>query len=190
MIFYHASNIGNLKEILPLSKDKDSGEKVAYFTPLRAYALFYLRDMEVNHVSAGMVSDSKIISHEFFQDQLRILYQGRSGYIYACENDDNITLAHTIGIWLAKEPIGVTATEYIDDVYEHIMQEVAAGTVELIRYESLSEEKKQEVTEVTKKDILANNFLTTDSAKSRFWAKHYPQAWELAEAEKADKNRK
>jgi len=188
MIFYHASSIGNLKEILPLSKDKGSDDKVAYFTPMRAYALFYLRDMEVNHVSAGMVSENKIISHEFFQDQLRTIYQGRSGYIYACENGDTITLAHTTGIWSAREPVAVTTMEYIDDVYDQITQEVAAGSVQLIRFESLSEEEKQKNTEIMKNYILENNFLTTDSAKARFWAKHYTQAWTLAEAEKAGQN--
>ena len=185
MIFYHASNIGNLKEILPLSNDKTSGEKVAYFTPVRAYALFYLRDMEVNHVTADVESDDKIISREFFQNHLKITYQGRNGYIYTCENSGNITLAHTTGIWSAKEPVVVTRAEYIDDVYDHIMKEESDGNVQIIRYESLSNEKKQEYIEGMKNFILEKNFLNVDSAQSRFWAKHYSQAWKLAEAEKA-----
>ena len=181
MIFYHASNVANLKEILPLSNDKQSGEKAAYFTPLRAYSLFYLRDMEVNNVAAGMESENKIISREFFQDQLRITYQRRSGYIYACEDSGNITLARTTGIWTAKKPIAVTSSEYIGDVYEHIMREIAAGIVHVVSYESLSEEQKQEITERMKNFILERNFLNTDSAQSRFWAKYYPQAWKMAE---------
>ena len=85
-ILYHASNIGNLTEIKPLSKLHASGETVAYFTPIRAYALFYLRDMEINHVTCSVNKDDVVVYHEQFSNQLKTLYQGRSGYLYICEN--------------------------------------------------------------------------------------------------------
>ena len=69
-IYYHASNIGNLTEIKPLSKLHGSGEAVAYFTPIRAYALFYLRDMEINHVTCGVNKDGVVVYHEQFPNQL------------------------------------------------------------------------------------------------------------------------
>lgn len=67
------------------------------------------------------------------------------------------------------------------------MKEVTAGVVQVTSYESLSEEKKQEYIEGMKNFILERNFLTIDSVQSRFWAKYYPQAWKMAEAENADK---
>jgi len=142
--------------------------------------------MEVNHVTCSVSEDNITIYNEIFQDQLSTMYQDRSGYLYTCETSGNITLAHTTGIWSAKEPVTVMAAEYIGDVYDLIMQEEAAGNVQIIRYESLSEKKKLENTEIIKNYILKNNLLSTDSAKSRFWAKYYSQAWKIAEMEKAD----
>jgi len=89
MLFYHASNIEGLREILPLSesKNKEDKDKVAYFTTVRLCAPSYLRDMEVNHVTIGIGDDNEPECLEFFPDQLRIMYQGRSGYLYTCENN-------------------------------------------------------------------------------------------------------
>ena len=69
MPFYHASNIEGLKEIRPLSKSKDKNceEKVAYFTTLKTDALFYIRDMDANHVTSDVVEDNIVECHEFFQ---------------------------------------------------------------------------------------------------------------------------
>jgi len=185
MKFYHASNIKGLKEILPLSesKNKEDKEKVAYFTPVRLYALSYLRDMDVNHVTIGAGDDNVPECHEFFPDQLKIMYQGRRGYLYTCQNNGNITMAQTASIWSSKEAVGVVKTEFIDNVYEHIMLEISATNARFISYESLSEETKQEYNVNMKDFILERNLLTINSAQSRFWAQHYPKAWKMAQAE-------
>ena len=173
-----------IKKILPLSKSKNKEEKdkVAYFTPVRLYALSYLRDMDVNHVTIGAGDDNVPECHEFFPDQLRTMYQGRSGYLYTCENNGSITIAQSADIWLSKEPVSVVNVEFIDNVYEHIMLEVAATNARIISYESLSEKTKQEYTVNMKDFILEKNLLTINSAQSRFWAQYYPEAWRMAQA--------
>jgi len=188
MQFYHASNIKGLKKILPLSesKNKEDKDKVAYFTTVRLCALSYLRDMEVNHVTIGVADDNVVECHEFFHDQLRTMYKGRSGYLYTCDNNGSIKVAQTVNIWSSKEPIDVVKTEYIDDVYDHIMREIATGNARLISYESLSEKTKHEYTVGMKNFILERNLLTVNSAQSRFWAKFYPEAWDMAKAVNAD----
>jgi len=188
MPFYHASNIGGLKKIFPLSesKNKDDNDKVAYFTTVRLCALSYLRDMDVNHVTIGVAADGVLECLEFFHDQIRTMYQGRSGYLYTCENNGNITAAQSASIYSSKVPIDVAKVEYIDDVYDHIMKEIAGGSVRFISYESLTEEEKQEHTVGMKNFILERNLLTANSAQSRFWAKYYPEAWKMAKAENLD----
>ena len=188
MLFYHASNIEGLKEILPLSesKNKEEKDKVAYFTTLRLCALSFLRDKEINHVIIGVGDDNVPECREFFRDQLRTMYQGRKGYLYTCENNGSITVAQAAHIWSSKKPVDVVKTEYIDDVYYHIMIEMAAGNVRFISYESLSEKTKQEYTINMKDFILERNLLTANSAQSRFWAEYYTEAWKMAEAESAN----
>ncbi|MCL2199357.1 MAG: hypothetical protein FWB80_10570 [Defluviitaleaceae bacterium] len=184
MMFYHASNIEGLKKILPLSesKNKEEKDKVAYFTPVRLYALSYLRDMDVNHVTIGADDNNMPECLEFFPDQLRIMYQGRSGYLYTCENNGNITVAQSASIWSSKEAVNVVNVEFIDNVYEHILLEIAATNARFVSYESLSEKTKQEYIVNMKDFILERNLLKIDSAQSRFWAQYYPEAWRMAQA--------
>ena len=178
--FYHASN-GGLKELLPLSNLRGNNEVVCYFTPVRAYALFYLRDMEVNHVTCGVQDNGTVVYHEQFPNQLEVTYKSRSGYLYACENNNNIIMAHTNGVYMAKQAIAPSGEEYIEDVYTEIMKAAEDSTVQIIRFESLSDEKKQEITAMMKGYILKSNLLTADTPKSRFFKINFPTAWENAE---------
>ena len=178
--FYHASNLGSLKELLPLSTVRGSDEKVCFFTPVRAYALFYLRDMEINHVTCG-VSDSGItIYHEQFPDQLTKIYRGRSGYLYVCKNNTNFAIMHTNGVWAATQPMIAEFVEYIDDVYIEILKAEESGYVQVIRYESLCEEKKLEINDMMKNYIIKNGLLTADTPKARFFAENFSQSWQEA----------
>ena len=175
-LFYHASNVGELKELLPLSTAHGSGDKVCYFTPVRAYALFYLRDMEINHVTCGISESGVIVYNEQFPDQLKTIYQGRSGYLYTCENDGGIIAAHTNGVWAARQPIKVVNAEFIADVYAEILKAERSGEVSVVRYESLSDEKKREIIEMMKNYIVKNNLLKNDSRKARFFKDNFPKS--------------
>jgi hypothetical protein len=188
MTFYHASNIGNLKEILPLSTLHGSGEKVCYFTPYRAYALFYLRDMEVNHVTCGVDGNGVTVYHEQFPCQLETIYKGRSGYLYLCDESGSIITAHTNGVWASNRKVTVSDAEYISDVYAGILKEEEAGRVRVIRYESLSDDKKREIAEMIKNSIIKHNLLAAGSAKAHFFRENFPQSWQLAERESKRSN--
>ncbi|MCL2839873.1 MAG: hypothetical protein FWE05_03785 [Defluviitaleaceae bacterium] len=182
-LFFHASNIRNLTEILPLSKHHNSGEKVAYFTPLRAYALFYLRDMEINHVTCGVNEDGIAVYHEQFHNQLETLYQGRSGYLYICENK-NMELAHINGVWTASQPVTASRIEYVADVLVEILEAEKSGAVQIVRYDTLLDEKKQEFVDMMKLVILNQGYLTSNSKKSLFFKHNFPESWKAAEKEK------
>jgi len=182
-IFYHASNIGNLTEIKPLSKLHGSGEAVSYFTPIRAYALFYLRDMEINHVTCGVNKDGIVVYHEQFLNQLQTLYQGRSGYLYICENK-NMELAHTNGVWAASQSLIPSKTEYVADVYAEILKAEESGAIHVVRYDSLPDEKKQEYVDMMKNVILKQGYLSSNSKKALFFKENFAEAWKIAQHEK------
>ena len=185
-IFYHASNISNLTKLLPLSTVRGSDEKVCYFTPVRAYALFYLRDMDINHVTCGVSDKGTVVYYEQFPNQVKTIYQGRNGYIYACKNDDSITMTPTNGVWAANKPVTIAAIEYIDDVYAEILKAENSGEVQIIHYESLSDEKKQEIVDMMRNSIIKNNFLTSSTPKARFYAQNFLQSWKEASIEKGE----
>lgn len=121
-IFYHASNLGGLTVLLPLSATRGKKEPVCYFTPNREYALFYLRDMEINHVTCGVDAGGTVVYHEQFPKQLAEIYGNRSGYLYSCAGTDRIKKGHTGGVWVSTKPVAITGAEYIDDVYAAILE--------------------------------------------------------------------
>ena len=183
-IFYHASDVGNLTELLPLSNAKGSIEKVCYFTPIKIYALSYLRDKEIDHVPCDISDEGIIIYEEWFPNQLLKTYQGRSGYIYACKNNDDIKVAQKWYIWSATQPVPITEVEYIEDAYTEILKAENSGEIHIIRYESFSDEKKREIIVGIKDFIVQRGWLTIDTPQTRFFAENYPQAWEEAKIEK------
>jgi len=147
--FYHASNIKDLNVLMPISQLHGSDDKVCYLTTVRAYALFYLRDMELDFVTCGMSGDGIVIYDEKFQGQLEALYRGRSGYLYVCENNGQIEMKRK-GIWASSSSVTVLNAEYIEDVYDAILEAERNGEAVIIRYESLSDEKKLENAEIMK----------------------------------------
>lgn len=144
--FYHASNIGGLKELLPLSTMHGSSEKVCYVTPIRAYALFYLRDMGIDHVTCGVSESGIALYHEQFEGQLKTLYRGRSGYIYTCKGHGSFISTHANGVWASPQPTAVSAEEYIDDVYTEILKAERIKSVKIIHFATLSDSEKKEIT--------------------------------------------
>lgn len=179
-VFYHASNTSGLLQLEPLSIMHGNGTKVCYFTPNKVYALFYLRDMGINHVTCGVSDDGVVVYHEQFPRQLEVLYMGRSGTIYHCDGKD-ITEGHTKGVWVAVSPITIKREEHISNVYEDICEAERLGKVHIIRYQTLSEDKKSEITEMMKNHILKNRLLESQSPKAVFMRTYFPDSWKLAE---------
>jgi len=136
--------------------------------------------MAIDHVTCGVSSSGVVIYDEQFPNQLEKMYKGRNGYLYTCADSSQVTAGHTKGVWVLREPAKISAVEHIKDVYSEILDAENAGKVRVNRYESLSDERKAEITEMMKDYIIEGNFLLSDSPKARFFAENFPQAWELA----------
>jgi hypothetical protein len=183
--FYHASNIGGLTELLPQSKMHGDTLTVCYFTPNRAYALFYLRDMEINHVTCSVDDNGVVVYHEQFPNQLAAIYGNRCGYIYICDDHNKIKQGHTGGVWVATEPVKILRKEFINDVYNKIIKAEQSGEIRVNRYEDLSDEKKAKISEMMKQSILKNGLLYKDTKKSQFFKPYFSSSWKAAEESEA-----
>lgn len=179
-IFYHASN-KKLDELLPLSNNHGGDGTVCYFTSNRAYALFYIRDMNINHVTCGINEDGIPVYYEQFTQQLKVLYGGRSGYVYTVINNGEIVSGHTNGVWISTQPVKVTSASFIKNVYDEIITAESNGEIQIIRYENLSEEKKLHTIEMISNSIIKHKYISNDCAKSRFIRENFPEAWSMAE---------
>ena len=184
-MFYHASTVAGIRELLPMSATHDTARiPVVYLTPNRAYALFYIRDKEINGVSCGVGSDGIVRYDEQFPRQLSVFYQGMSGYIYGCADSDAFVQSATREVWTASFPVPVVSTETVHDVYEEITQCEKAGAVNIVRYETLAEEKKQEYRDMMVYNIFKNDWLQVahQARKAAFVREYFPDAWALAQA--------
>ena len=89
MTFYHGSIIPGITELGTNSLMHDESKTIiVYLTPNRAYVLFYIRDLEINHVTCGVTDEGFIRYDEQFPDQLEKIYKGVNGYLYHCNDID------------------------------------------------------------------------------------------------------
>ena len=122
MPYYHGSPIAGIETLAP------SPGKPLYLTDNRAYALFYLRDPEINWVTCG-VRGGIVAYDEQFPGQLRALYAGRGGWLYACGDDGGFVPGGSSWIVTADRAVPVVSAEFIPDAYEAILREISTGTV-------------------------------------------------------------
>ena len=135
-VFYHGSVIGNLDTILANAKSHADGSRVAYFTTDRVYALVCCRSREENLVTMGLREDGKLHYFERFPDQLKVMYDGKEGFLY--RPISNVSLTNTNGhTWESKVDVPVLLHEHILNVYAEIRKEEAAGNVIIHRYHEI-----------------------------------------------------
>jgi hypothetical protein len=61
MIFCHGSSVCGITELYPCSTaHDDTSSPVIYLTPNRAYALFYIRDKDINYVTCGVTAEGYV----------------------------------------------------------------------------------------------------------------------------------
>jgi hypothetical protein len=181
-LFYHGTT-EELSELNAISIDHaDTHNSVIYLTPNRAYALFYIRDREINWVTCGVREDGVIRYDERFPDQLKTIYQGVSGYIYSCEDNGSFIASETRDIWTCNQPITISGREFITDTYDEIMKYKKSGLVNVRRYETLPEEEKKDVFDMMANLIFKNDWVNSTSKKATFFRQHFPEAWEYVKS--------
>ena len=131
-IFYHGSVIRSLDTILANAKSHVDGSQVAYFTTDRVYALVCCRSRQENFVTMGPRDG---VQHYFerFPEQLKVLYEGKEGFLYRPVSPANLknTKGHT---WESPVDVPVVLAEHIPNVYPEILREEATGNVIIHRY--------------------------------------------------------
>ena len=81
---------------------------------------------------------------ERFPDQLKVLYDGKEGFIYRHVSAE--TLKNTRGhSWESSVDVPVVLLEHIHNVYAEILKEEAAGNVMIRRYADIDPDEQKEV---------------------------------------------
>ena len=155
-MFYHASNIGNIKQLEP--RISDHGIPLVYFSKKRENVLVYLsNEVEKYCRDTGFIfngiwqkwgpygfdSDGILRLEEYYPDALIKTYKGVSGYIYSVDRIEksgfDIKIPDAV---TSKASVVVKEKEFVPDALEAIYLAEREELIRISRYETLSENKK------------------------------------------------
>ena len=180
-IYYHGSVNENLNKLETISKCNENPEiKCAYITDNYAYSLFYIRDMDINIVTAWVNKTGIACYEEQFENQLEVMYKNKSGYIYSCENDNEFIKSKTNGIYYSKNNIELNNKEYIADAYESIQKQIDTGNIIVKYYKDIPNERLDMLYEKVKQKILDNKFFDDNEKLKIFYKTYYSKSWNMA----------
>ena len=170
--FFHGSVIGGLDTILANAKSHIDGSKVAYFTTDRVYALVCCRSRQENFVTMGPRDG---IQHYFerFPDQLKVMYDGKEGFLY--QPVSTVALTNTKGhTWESHVNVPVILVEHIPNVYPEILREEAAGNVIVHRYAEIDPAEQKLHANYIRDDL--DDPLSTEYRE--FLIQHFSSLWD------------
>ncbi len=184
MKYYHGSTVKGLTELQPhLSVGARLQEAKVYLTTSRQLAAHYIWDIQRLGIRMPMLDirkDGTLVFQEMFSGALEYFYKGVSGYIYHCEGDYTADPAVPTS-YTSDEAVPVTGCEYIEDVYEHILQYEKQGKFIYEHYEDLPQWRIDVIRGQIIRLIKRYNLVTDSSHSSRnFIMEKFPCYWEEA----------
>ncbi|MBQ2202733.1 MAG: hypothetical protein II412_09165 [Clostridia bacterium] len=175
MLLYHGSYLGGLSVIAANSRSHTTGKPVAYFTESRAYALVCCRPPEENFVTAGIRQDGKLHYFERFPNQLKVMYDGKVGYLYTVRLTNGMTPASKPQAYESSTDVPVLSCERIENVYEALLEEMRCGTMILHRYEDIDPAEQKEMAVYIRESFLNDPMSEPYRA---FWIEHFRDWWD------------
>lgn len=184
MDFYHGSTVGGLTELIPFAKSSSNLKEAAvYLTTSKQLALHYILDGKNRPPKTPMLKireDGVLVFQELFSGALEFLYKGLSGYIYHCVGDYKLNEeVKVITCATSEVPVPVKDCEYIEDVYERIMEYKKYGMFIYEKYEELPRWRHSIIRGLVMngiKDIITN----PDHPEYKLTQERYPQYWKEA----------
>jgi len=172
--FYHGSAVGGLKELRPFaSPDSNLPEPLVYLTTLKQLALHYITRCRMLDIRA----DGTIVFQEMFSGALAHYYKGASGYLYTCRSDYALDPASKVRFCATSaRPVPVAACEWIEDVYERVMEYGGRGEFVYERYEELPPWRHDFIRRIIYRQIQQKNLFGNPShPEYAFYQAHYGQ---------------
>ena len=171
-MLYHGTWIKGLHVIKANATSHATGQRVAYFTADRCYALVCCRDAANNFVTMGLREDGKQHYYERFPDQLKTLYGGKAGYLYYVETADGLT--NTRGrTWESSADVRVEGCETINDVYAALLEEEARGALIIHRYDEIDPAEQKMHANYMKEHLAEQT-----EAMRQFYIAHFSALWD------------
>lgn len=185
MDFYHGTIVGGLTELRPFIS-ANLKEPYVYLTISKQLATHYILDRKNRINSSPMLDirkDGVMIFQEMFSGALEYIYKGLSGYIYHCVGNyplNNEAKVNTCAT--SDQPVPIANVEFVEDVYERILEYGRYGTFIYEKYEELPRYRHDIIRGHVIRGVKDRNLIENpESPDSLFHQEKYPQYWKEAE---------
>lgn len=143
MTYYHGSPISDLTELTPTISEHD--KPYVYFSLNPLVALLYaVKPVEkpYSYYPYGFDKDGKIIYSEYFENSFKILYEGKTGYLYECNDIQNPERLTTIkDVYLSCTAEKISRATVIPDLYAYFKEQEKLGLFSVKPYNEISEKE-------------------------------------------------
>ncbi|MCR5753311.1 MAG: hypothetical protein K6G30_00670 [Acetatifactor sp.] len=156
-MYYHASQTENIKVLEP--RISNHGIPLIYLSAKRENVLVYLSNAVEKYCKEtgfqhsgiwqkwgpyGFEADGRLRLEEYYPGATRDTYQGVSGYIYTADYvEDSGAEIQIPDAITSNRPVLVAGCEFVPDAYAEIIRAEQDGLLTILRYEELSEKRKQ-----------------------------------------------
>lgn len=171
-MFYHASNIKDLKVLKP--HVSMHGKSLVYFSDKKENVLVYLSNAVEKYIKEkhnrplkqykkwatyGFTKEGVLCLEEYYPSALKETYKGVKGYIYCVEN---LTLPESIkeikNVVAIDDEVEVSSIIEIEDAYEEILKAEQDGRIVISRFEDMTEKKREFI-----KNMMINEFNNSEN---------------------------
>ena len=180
MAYYHCSPVSGLTCLRPgKPKTFDKPSRV-YMTTLLPMALMY----SISHYeyTYGYTQDGQIYFAEYFPNALEILYRGKSASLYLCA-PESVETTKIPNEAVSLRDVPILEESWIPDACEALLEQERLGTLEIRRYETLTEKNLDWIRRAEADCIREYGLLNKPGPMADYYRDHYPESWEIVRKE-------
>jgi len=155
-MFYHASNIKDLKVLKP--HVSNHGKSWVYFSTKRENILVYLSNAVEKYIkdkynrplkkyekwaSYGITSDGRVRIEEYYPNATKETFDGVSAYIYIVNQLETAQPLKGIkDVFVTQDQIKVDSCEFVENAYAEILNAEKDGKIVIERFEDITDKKR------------------------------------------------
>lgn len=187
MRLYHGSPVAGLAALVPSLSPYFGKPRQVCLSGCKPMALLYgIRNVEYTY---GFSKDGRLQYVEYFPDALEKLYRGKSASLYLCSWQEGLQTTEIPNEFVSAEAVPVETEIQVPDLCAALLEEERLGSMEIIRWQSLTADQQAWIAAVEKNEILEAGLLAApDSPRARYMMDKYPESWAMARLEMEDDN--
>ena len=176
-MLFHGSDNGTIDELKPMLSNH--GKEYVYLTDNYVLAILYAHNplKRPGGFFTYKFKNGKLWYDEYFENQTKVMYKGKKGFIYHFEDDNTLQRIEKMPwVYISEQNIKPSNVEQIDDIYEELLRQEKLGNLVINRHENMSEEEKAKYRKIVENDIQVKElkkYLDCDYAK--FLHEHFPE---------------